>query len=1580
MKVTPAHSRSITQLLVLAVFLGGALTLFAWLWPGWDARLFILVGVVAILGMVTLWQRPVSRPVWFLAVLAAVSLVYLFPTLFGPGCDGMPKALAGPCPPKCQITVCTDWDAPGENGCNAKPPDKGCCRSYDTTCAPDCVEDPPPDPDQPPSLTASLNCSLAGSAGWCRGGLVLDLTATESKGRQILISGDVNGTPFACPQMAGTATCSVPLPEGAGAVNYTATSDIGLSASGSTVFRRDSRLPVLTQSLTGSLGQNGWYVSGVTYAATATDATSGVSSLACMLDGAPQAACTVSVSVNGLHTATVQAVDAAGNTATSTQNIAIDTQAPSLSAGVNGTSGNNGWLKAASLNASASDSTPGSGLAALEYALDGGGWIGFNGTLTIPDGVHTLAARASDLAGQTSQSEPINVKVDSIAPALAVAESGTMGVNGWYVTLPTVAASVQETGSGLALLETSLDNGAWTTYTGSLTFTEGIHTLAFWTEDAAGWVTQETRTLQVDTSLPLLGGSLSGTAGRDPLMGLATGWYISPVILTVTASDPAPGSGLASLTYRLNGGTETSYTAPLTLNDGKQAVTLTALDVAGLEKTLTQTVQVDTVPPTLQVLTALPAWVKDTVTFTGSAADGGSGLTRVEISFDNGNTWQTASGTANWQIAWDTRAGASGGLTLRVRAVDAAGLSTTMSVPAQVDNTPPRIDLPAEWNIWETVTFDAHDGDSGLDGAELIISDPQNRWPKRIYTFAPGHLPVDFTWDRRFADGTLAPLGDYHVKATATDRMGNTRVVNATLHISLAGAILPPPAVSTPLGVPRPTATPTKTPSSLPSVTPTASVPTVESPTGFGETAPASALGAAVPPITATLAPRATPTPGSFSSWVASIFNPQPTPAVSTTEITDPTPLAAPAEQTDSNILWGAAAVASVGAFAAYIAQKKREEEAAAARRAEQRQENEAVRDRQLRKQLGDEAYFEYKQAQELKVAIAAQTEKEQKAWKAERYAQISQTETYKNSDNKTAFMHNELASIKAREQQAIQNKFMGDLSAALTSGKTSGLSQAQLDQIASIWKMQGQEAGLAAMTSAMQTQQANNAAAQAWANRFAADEQRRSEQEKAAAEAAAKAAQLDNEQRQSFSAFLRDERETNAAAAQERTKIVWWDPHSWPSAESWLSDRMVEAGRSSKFVYDVYGWMINSGINDPNRNPDMVARSQGMWDGIHALQDGIVAWSDVARMRQETTNFTLAALRDGRLLDFGKGLVAQVAEDATVAGAVLYATATGTKSIRDSILMLPIHAAQSVVTLGGAVVDRLQGKDRGWDVALHATDFSGDIATAYALAKPVGLIDDLNAQWSKAVFGRAVPDRLLPAFFKDTFLNNGAHRTLLDNLVNSHEMLPSAQMTAALLAQNISEGATIGTAVNWKVGMPGRPPEVKPAIDPIKSPWYRQIWGHPNSRFTPASAEGMVGRLFDGDMERFSNFINTLDRVVPENTRVIMRGSGVNGYKWVTGRAFDGGNIPSDIDLVLVGDNAMKLWPAGNYKYFGNQTPFVSSEVPKSLSTAPDLYDTILELERQTGRGVNFVGMTDLLYEFRQLVQRTPIISLFEK
>lgn len=178
---------------------------------------------------------------------------------------------------------------------------------------------------QPPTISHTLTCAQSGQNGWCIGALSLDLTASDPQGQSVIISGDVNGNTFACP--SGQTTCSIPLPEGIGTVNYKVDSTTGLSASGSTSYQMDVTTPQISGNINGSIGQNGWYVTQAVISAAASDTLSGIASLEASIDGAPFTNLQSPITfLDGIHTIQFRAYDNAGNlTESPVQPVLVDT-------------------------------------------------------------------------------------------------------------------------------------------------------------------------------------------------------------------------------------------------------------------------------------------------------------------------------------------------------------------------------------------------------------------------------------------------------------------------------------------------------------------------------------------------------------------------------------------------------------------------------------------------------------------------------------------------------------------------------------------------------------------------------------------------------------------------------------------------------------------------------------------------------------------------------------------------------------------------------------------------------------------------------------------------------------------------------------------------------------------------------------------------------------------------------------------------------------------------------------------------------------------------------------------------------
>jgi hypothetical protein len=196
---------------------------------------------------------------------------------------------------------------------------------------------------------------------------------------------------------------------------------------------------------------------------------------------------------------------------------------------------------------------------------------------------------------------------------------------------------------------------------------EGENNFTFWALSSWGDSSRMgSLSARVDTVPPQIEGTLSGTPGE-------AGWYVSAVTLSASASDPAPGSGIETFTYTLNASPEIPYTAPLTLNDGAHTLTLRARDAAGHITELSQSAQVDTLPPQAGLTLSTASFCPEcgqALEVLIQASDSGSGLEGWQVFLD-GAPWQSGSQTE--QAFTLNAALAAGSHTLRLEVRDAAG-------------------------------------------------------------------------------------------------------------------------------------------------------------------------------------------------------------------------------------------------------------------------------------------------------------------------------------------------------------------------------------------------------------------------------------------------------------------------------------------------------------------------------------------------------------------------------------------------------------------------------------------------------------------------------------------------------------------------------------------------------------------------------------------------------------------------------------------------------------------------------------------------------------------------------------------
>lgn len=215
---------------------------------------------------------------------------------------------------------------------------------------------------------------------------------------------------------------------GSHTVRYRATDQAGnVAAEKSVTFSvvapptDDTTAPETSGTVSGEKDANGDYLTMATVTVTASDTGSGVNTIeyAVGADGAWQPyTAPVMVHEVGAHTVRYRATDKAGNAAAE-KSVAFkvvappaeDTTAPETSATLDGTRNSNGaYVTSAKVTVNASDSA--SGVARVEYSLDGGPYLAYSAAVIVDRlGFHTVAYRATDKAGNTSAAKSVTFTV-----------------------------------------------------------------------------------------------------------------------------------------------------------------------------------------------------------------------------------------------------------------------------------------------------------------------------------------------------------------------------------------------------------------------------------------------------------------------------------------------------------------------------------------------------------------------------------------------------------------------------------------------------------------------------------------------------------------------------------------------------------------------------------------------------------------------------------------------------------------------------------------------------------------------------------------------------------------------------------------------------------------------------------------------------------------------------------------------------------------------------------------------------------------------------------------------------------------
>lgn len=158
--------------------------------------------------------------------------------------------------------------------------------------------------------------------------------------------------------------------------------------------------------------------------------------------------------------------------------------------------------------------------------------------------------------------------------------------------------------TGSAITKTAITGGYECSYTPSSALTDGSHTIRTDASDNDGnSATQKSVTFKIDTVPP----TLNVTA---PAAGLIT----NKESCTVTGTTNDVTSSPVTVTVKLNGdvaetvavNNDGSFSKALTLAAGSNTITVVATDSAGKSTTVTRSVTLDTVAPTIKSITITP--------------------------------------------------------------------------------------------------------------------------------------------------------------------------------------------------------------------------------------------------------------------------------------------------------------------------------------------------------------------------------------------------------------------------------------------------------------------------------------------------------------------------------------------------------------------------------------------------------------------------------------------------------------------------------------------------------------------------------------------------------------------------------------------------------------------------------------------------------------------------------------------------------------------------------------------------------------------------------------------------------------
>lgn len=447
----------------------------------------------------------------------------------------------------------------------------------------------------------------------------------------------------------------------------------------------DRTPPTISAAVDGQLLAPGWYRADATVVATATDSLAGLVAFDYQTNHGVwqpyRAPLAMPTGQQALH---LRARDQAGNAATTTLTLGIDTQPPTTTLQLTPRPNAAGWHnQPVTVTLVATDTGSGLFQRQIQWPGQPSPAIYLQPRPWAHEGISTLTWFSVDRALNQEAPQTTTLALDWTPPLITYTVTGDAVAPGWYRSAAQVTVTATDAVAGLGALAYRLADGAWQPYTKPLTIADGgqhlVHLRAVDQADNLAEVT--TIPIGIDTLPPQSTVLLSGT--RAP-----NGWYVTPVTVTLTTTDT--GAGVAAVQWRLNGGLWQPYTAPFVVTSERvNLLEYQATDHAGNQAALAYTVfSIDLVDPTtrlglVQGISGDNGWYVSPLTLTLSAQDLESGLQVIEYRV-NDQPWQPYTRSVTIR--------AEGSYQIHYRAVDSSGrLDATRTLTVHLDLSAPLI-------------------------------------------------------------------------------------------------------------------------------------------------------------------------------------------------------------------------------------------------------------------------------------------------------------------------------------------------------------------------------------------------------------------------------------------------------------------------------------------------------------------------------------------------------------------------------------------------------------------------------------------------------------------------------------------------------------------------------------------------------------------------------------------------------------------------------------------------------------------------------------------------------------------------